>query len=85
MDVVWEKPSFGPWFDRLEPVMERPGKWARVYEAPTPQTANTTASGLRSGRFKIPDGEFEFKYDGIGVYARYLGPTPLADSLEASS
>jgi hypothetical protein len=64
----------GIWLERLGPVMEREGTWARVYRCPTKDAASSMVSNLRSGRSKPPPGKWEFEHDDEGfVYARYLG------------
>jgi hypothetical protein len=82
--IVWEDPgppARGPalaWDSRLRPLMERPGEWARVREAPRSQQGGII-SQLKSRRFRYPAGRWEFttrRIDEarISVYARYLGP-----------
>ena len=74
---MWEEPSHGVWWDRLAPLLERPGTWAVVYETDQASTARKYASNLTSGRYNLPPGRFEFRgqeRDGNGaIYARYLG------------
>lgn len=78
-------PNKGIWVQRLAPLKERPGQWARVYYGPY-GTASGSASGLRRGKFhgiNTPGEqywEFESRKDPINtdrgsMYARYVGPT----------
>lgn len=90
--VVWEDPPYvqeynprpGPeslWYQRLLPVMERPGQWAMVKEAKI-TSAKSLVGQLRRRILLVPDaeGQWEFvstqsKEDGNRrIYARYLGP-----------
>jgi hypothetical protein len=85
MSVIWkEPPERGPgvWLKRLEPLLERPGEAALVYEAPSEATARTVRARLVNGEYLTPPGEWEFSShkteDGRGeVYARYLGPSEV--------
>jgi hypothetical protein len=79
-EIVWEDPPLresyrppGKWPQRLAPLVEHPGRWARVYEAPSAKTAYSTTANLKSGAYKIPPGRWEFKTRGARVYAQYLG------------
>jgi hypothetical protein len=79
--VLWEDPlAVGPgaWVERLEPLMKRPSKWAMVYEANTARTAYNIRTQLVNGRYRIPDGTWQFKARKSGkggkVYACYVGP-----------
>ena len=83
--IVWEEPRNAsadrtPWADRLAPLMERPGDWARVHEMPD-RSASATVGHLKKRRHIIPPGRWEFTSRKTGpksptayVYARYLGP-----------
>ena len=82
-NIVWEKPPSqqrqrkGVWVDRLQPLMENPGEWARVYEGSL-GTARSTSNSLRSGKTQIPDGDWEFvsrkiDEDTGGIWAVYWG------------
>jgi hypothetical protein len=84
--IIWEDPpplaasggGVGHWTRTLAPLVEHPGRWARVYTT-TRRSAGTTARHLRHGRYHIPPGRWEFtsrklSEDQGGVYARYLGP-----------
>ena len=82
--VVWEdppEPRFGghpAWRERLAPLIERPGEWARVLKTPNAQTARSQASRLSLKKRGSLPGQWEFvtrTKDGMAfVYARYLGP-----------
>lgn len=84
MSVVWCDPPEAakrPWRERLEPLKERPRRWARVAEYDAPQPCWHLANALRRGRYSRPDGLWEFRTrqietdkPGWGVWARYLGP-----------
>lgn len=82
-NIVWEKPPSqqrqrkGVWVERLQPLMENPGEWARVYEGSL-GTARSTSNSLRSGKTQIPDGDWEFVSRKIdddtgGIWAVYWG------------
>lgn len=83
MSVVFEEPRATKgrksWPERLEPLKERPGEWARVFESTTLENARQYASGLKKpGRYALPEGRFEFRAGPLkngkgGVYARYIG------------
>lgn len=80
VDELPERTRQSAWVDKLEQVMERPGKWAQVWEGKI-TSAYSTAGSLRSGGRTIPDGQWEFatrtldKDNDLGaVFARYLGP-----------
>ena len=89
-DVVWETPSpagltrrggyNGVWRDRLEPLMDRPGEWARVYEAAL-NSRGTIMGHMKHRRYVYPEGRWEFTTrtnpddpTRYYLYARYLGP-----------
>jgi hypothetical protein len=84
MTIVFEDPPTDTvrarWRDRLEPLKQRPRRWARVYISPDYEKARSYAWQLTNeDRYALPKGRFEFKAtrleDGRGaVYARYLGP-----------
>jgi hypothetical protein len=82
--VVWEDPPPARnrpsvmWDSLLRPLMEQPGKWARVREVPIAKQGGTIAL-LRKRKLRYPAGRWEFttrRIDEarISVYARYLGP-----------
>ncbi len=79
MKVTWqEPPNRSPWIQRLEPLTVKPGEWAVVLVVSDPANAYSRASALNAGRYRLPEGEWEFtarKNDrGKGeVYARYVG------------
>ena len=77
--IVWEDPpprqrgvGSDPWFGRLEPVKQRPNRWARVCAVSTNGAARQAIHRLRHGGVNIPRGKFEFEARGVYVYARYL-------------
>ena len=80
-DIVWEEPPPRErkgghprvWLERLAPLVERPGEWARILDAETAKRATSTATNLRLGKVKVPPGEWEFAARGQRVYARFLG------------
>lgn len=58
--------------------MDRPGEWARVFDAASINSAKTLAYRLRSRKAAKPDGTWEFATreqpeGGGAVYARYMG------------
>lgn len=83
--VIWEDPRpprngrGGPsWWELLEPVMERPGEWARVREM-LKSSAEATVQHLKRRVRDYPPGRWEFRSRRTGqgmsaIYARYLGP-----------
>lgn len=90
-ELVWEDPPGtnrgrgrrGKWLDALEPLMSRPGEWARILDTPTATHAHNQARNLASRHVAIPPGEWEFTGrrldDATGaVYARYIGPEDSA-------
>jgi hypothetical protein len=78
-ETVWEDPppiknrQPGKWVEALEPLKERPGAWARIYDAPSVQSAYSVARNLRHGLAKKPPGQWEFRARDGKIYARYLG------------
>jgi hypothetical protein len=82
--LTWEDPpqakgSKGRWFRLLEPVMERPGQWARVLVQPGRRHLGSVVTELRGGKYLIPPGKWEFTSRRMesretALYARYLGP-----------
>ena len=83
--IVWEDPrpqdpNRSHWVDKLAPLLERPGQWARVHEV-AHSSAWVIANQLRKGEKPVPAGRWEFAARGNEdnpkrgyVYARYLGP-----------
>lgn len=85
--IVWEdpvemnpRPTSIPWKERLGPLMEHPGQWARIHEV-SRSSAWQVAGHLRKGIKPTPAGRWEFaarvnpRDTRRGyVYARYLGP-----------
>lgn len=67
------------WWDRLEPLMAEPGRWARILD----DIGASVTTPLNQRRYDYPPGRWEFRavlHDGnrnrCVLYARYLGPTP---------
>jgi hypothetical protein len=78
VSVVWEDPPFvntsdgsrTNWVEVLEPLMQDPGRWARVGEKVTRSRASSLANSLRRGASKgkgggynyvnVPPGRWEF-------------------------
>lgn len=86
-EIVWEDPPMpntGPkgtpvWVERLSPLRDHPGKWARIADGKKRSAANNISHRLQKRMTKIPSGSWEFVYRGqpdetYAVYARYLGP-----------
>ncbi len=88
MTVIWKDPPtenapvkrtyHRPWVTRLEPVMERPGKWALVDIFSHYQKAQRTAYRLTQRAVVLPPGRWEFlavrtEDRGGELYARFLG------------
>jgi len=83
--TVWEDPSPAsrqrvPWVDKLVPLLDHPGRWARIHSVSRP-SAWTIVAQLRAGQRARPPGRWEFVARGDRddrrrghVYARYLGP-----------
>ena len=84
-EVVWEDPSvldrrkgpLGIWMKRLGPLLDKPGKWAMVFET-SRASAYSTIRNLHAGRYRVPPGQWEFtsRVDDLGngrVYARWVG------------
>jgi hypothetical protein len=90
--IAWETPPNkhrgGPgqfkWIPLLEPLMARPGEWAKVDTKPNGHLARAMAYQLRhhkrpSTSVVVPPGRWEFTSrvlpdDSAAIYARYLGP-----------
>lgn len=68
----------GKWIRILEPLMERPGQWARVHVYEKSSQSRNTVSHLKRGIRLMPPGRWEFVSrqidEGFGVWAKYLGP-----------
>lgn len=84
-DLAWEEPSpqvrgrpqaESPWVQRLRPLMENPGRWARVAERDAPLIGNVSTQV--KGAIKHLGGRWEHttrRNSGRGrFYVRYLGP-----------
>lgn len=63
------------WYQRLEPLLKRPGQWARIFELETPAKAQSAQSNLSRRKVSIPEPEkvWEFAARGCSVYAIYRG------------
>jgi hypothetical protein len=79
--VLWRQPPQpdhrpGPLYFKLLHLQERPGAWAEIGRYASVNAASATASRLRTGTSRRPEGDFEFTTRterGRGVlYARYL-------------
>ena len=68
----------GIWIERLDPLIDHPGRWAVVHRTQTANAAYAAAAALRAGRLAAPPGRWTFRgaTDGTGgaVYVRYDGP-----------
>lgn len=83
-EIVWEDPGpsasgLGQWVERLQPLVEAPGRWARVKEFKSQGAASSTMSQLKRRQRQMPPGEWEFVTRGLpdgrgALYARYIGP-----------
>ncbi len=91
-NIRWEDPpprkqsgAPGLWMERLTPLLDHPGRWARVHDATSRAAATQTVGRLRGrgaralDRAVIPPGRWEFRAAGLpdgsgAIYARYLGP-----------
>lgn len=78
--IVFEDPpevEHRAWRDRLAPLVERPGEWARVHMAFTQRSASESVYRLRTRQATVPDapGSWEFRWARLDgdwwVYARY--------------
>lgn len=87
--VVWEDPpperpgGRGKWTERLHPLTQRPGAWARVQDYTEYSSATAARGNLGTGRIRTPAGRWEFAArrnptGGGSLYARYLGPEDAA-------
>lgn len=66
----------GVWVDRLQPLLQHPGRWAVVYKAEDgkAQKASGMAASLRGDKTRKPAGKWEFTARADEVFARYIGP-----------
>ena len=72
--VIWEDPpslKVGVWERRLLPLVENPGRWARVVEAKSEGSSSGILWHLRNRKLQLPKGaDFEFLREGKRIYAR---------------
>ena len=73
----------GVWVQRLAPLMDYPGDWARIASGPYRNMVRR-AWLLNKRKLKMPEGEWEFASrkaeEGVGhLYARYIGPAEPAE------
>jgi hypothetical protein len=63
------------WIHLLEVVRKRPGTWARIYTADSPEQAQQAQKNLHKRQVKIPmpQGNWEFVSRGCEVFAIYRG------------
>jgi hypothetical protein len=84
-EIVWEDPPVnvagrkGVWIERLAPLRDRPGEWAKF-----PDTNAGLAHNIKSGRLVgVEAGEFETRAIRQGksgkcdVYVRFVGKADL--------
>lgn len=77
--VDWESPRKPVWHERLLPLKQQPGRWAKVRDTSSNAQAHKYASRLRHHpeEYNLPPGRWEFKGekrgDGGALLARYLG------------
>lgn len=77
-DPVYEEPKMEPKLSKYErvlnPLMESPGKWGKIGEYKTSDSAYQAALNLKHARYKIPGdpSEWEFHHEDESVFARYL-------------
>lgn len=76
-EPIYEEPTLAPRkgkYERvLEPLMEKRGKWGRIGEYKTPESAYQAALNLKNGDYIIsgkPE-DWEFVAEENAVYARY--------------
>jgi hypothetical protein len=63
------------WHYLLEPLLKRPGQWARIHIAESPDQAMNAQHNLhrRNVTIPMPAGDWEFASRGCEVYAKYKG------------
>lgn len=79
-----------PWLEALNQVKEQPGEWFKIWEGKLSSAYSMTGS-FKSGKRKLPEGNFEFAARSLGnkqgaIFACYLGPngsTPKAEPAKA--
>jgi hypothetical protein len=83
-EIIWEEPppaKKGPnsdiWMRVLAPLLDHPGKWARVREVSTVNQGVVSTLRTRKSRIPRPDHKWEFTSRRMNgscfIYARYLG------------
>lgn len=93
-EIIWETPppkssrnsQSDTWVDRLSPLVEKPGEWARVWEGAV-STARSYTTSLRSRKFPIPNPGDSWSFVSRSLdtdktrgrlYACYVGETDEA-------
>ena len=82
MTVIWEDPpevtADNSWVEKLRPLMERPGEWARFDGFTCLEDARNTASDLLFARIRRPKGVWNFRTREVRnqpvLYVRYVSP-----------
>ncbi len=82
--VRWEDPpprhrsAAGVWFERLEPLLAQPKRWAIVYTAKNTGAISKMQHILHRRGVKMPPGQWVLAVRTVDgehrLYARYLGP-----------
>jgi hypothetical protein len=93
--ILFEEPPAPQWrrvHDRLAPLRDHPGEWARMWSGVTRRHADNLRRDLPRGRYAgIAAGEFEVRigkvpnpepgYAGtFGVWVRFIGPPREEDT-----
>lgn len=77
-EPVYEEPKMEPKLAKYErvltPLMETPGKWGKIGEYKTDDSAYQAALNLRHARYTIPGSpeDWEFHNEDQSVFARYI-------------
>lgn len=78
-DIVWEDPPtksrYGAWAERLAPLRERPGEWAKFGKANSSTVTNINRgrlSGITAGDYEAR-GVDQQRNGECTLYVRYLG------------
>lgn len=78
-EPVWQAPEVktkqGKYEIVLEPLIDKPNKWAKIGEYKTKSSAYQAALNLRHGRYTIPakPEDWEFTADEDAVFAKFVG------------